>query len=199
MQHVVGDAPRRKPFAEVPAVQRALHILDKLDLVALGILHHEAVVPVFVFAGLRRHRHSLCGQVVAEPARILGFEADLNQFVIGFARERRRHLDILAVIHLEHGDIGRIAGSPVPEDLVISQHTRIEFTRLLEVVGLDYEVGNADNRRDARLRRRRRGTTTTGTASSGTRPDPRSCASSVVLLVREIGRLYSIPASRLCL
>ena len=136
-----GDRPAPKSLA----VQRAFHVLDKFDLVALGILHHNAIVAVLVLADLGRHGDAFLSQVVAQFSSVCGFESDLNQLVVGLIGQRLRYFDVLVIVHLEHGDVGRHPRPPVLEDFVVTEYARIEFANLVEVVGLHHEVCDADD------------------------------------------------------
>src|SRR6266496_760144 len=125
---------------------RALHVLDELDRVALRVLDGETVVAVTIFADFDGHRHPLLGKIGAQFARVLGFEADLDQLVVRFIGESLSYLDVLPIIHFEHGNVSSHSRAPVLEHFGITQYTSVHLADFLEVVRFDDEIGDADDR-----------------------------------------------------
>ena len=95
----------------------------------------------------------LAGEVVAEAARVGGLEADADQAIL-VALQRRRELDELGVVHLEGDEIALDRGILGREGFGEADDSAVELPRLVEVVDLGGEVGDAGDLRTLGCRRR---------------------------------------------
>src|ERR1035438_6433825 len=88
-------------LAEIAAMDGPRQVLYELHRVAVRILHLEAPVAVRIFVHLGRHLDALAGQISAQPAGIVSFEADPDEPVLRFALQRRRNFHVLTIVDLE--------------------------------------------------------------------------------------------------
>ena len=81
VKRVIGNTRIRHELTEVPAVNRPGQILHELHRVAIGVLDREAEVAVGAGSDLSRDVDTFTGKIIAQPAGVGGFKADVDEAV----------------------------------------------------------------------------------------------------------------------
>ena len=124
-------------------------ILHELDVVAVGIVDVKAAVAVLHGFELLRHFDAAAGQVGAHLLGVGGFERYMGQPVHLGIGQLGKHFDVLVVVDLEIGQqqAGAFAGRLVQaEGLLEAQNSGVELASRRQIVRLQSDVGDADDR-----------------------------------------------------
>ena len=176
MDRVVGHARRWHVLARVRRRPTVRLILHDLDVVAVGIFHHEVLVAGPALAHALGHRDAPRCQVVAHPIDALGHHDTLRRQIVAHAigivgidgdvielalagRGTVEELNPLAVVDLDESNLDRAVRLRQREGLLEPQEVPVERSGLGEVADEDGEVRHAEDlrTRDRRLGGRRCG------------------------------------------
>ena len=148
MDCLVRDARRRQVLTGVLRRPAIRHVLHDLDVVPVGIFHHEVLVAGAALADSFWNRDSLRGQVVAHPIGVVGVDGNVIELPLTLRRPVEE-LDPLTIVDFHERDLDRSVGLRQRERLFEAEEVLVKGPGLCEVAD---EHGQVRHTEDLRTR-----------------------------------------------